>query len=157
MSRAVITIVSPQKMLRDQAQGLLPDGIKVYMGEDPETTVITGKREAVYNFLVNDLKVAPEEADEYIDREAMQAAEDAESAEDVERLQSADWVAQTRAERERERYGEGVAEFDKFMDRILISEGRGAPPVHVEDNPQRLRAARHQDRPNNKIRYGAKR
>lgn len=52
---------------------------------------------------------------------------------------------------------EGKVGFDKFMDRILVCEGAGRPPVPEEDNPQRRRAARHQDRPNNRIRYGVTR
>ncbi len=54
-------------------------------------------------------------------------------------------------------YPEGkVTDFDKYMDKILISEGHGRPAVPPEDNPQRRRAARHQDRPGNKTRFGAK-
>lgn len=49
-----------------------------------------------------------------------------------------------------------ITDFDKYMDKILISEGRGRPPVKQEDNPQRRRAAMRQDRPLNKIRFGAK-
>ena len=52
--------------------------------------------------------------------------------------------------------GEGVQEFDKFMDKILISEGHGRKPTPEEDNPQRRRAAKHQDRPGNKTRFGSK-
>lgn len=51
--------------------------------------------------------------------------------------------------------GEGVG-FDKFMDNILVSEGRLRTPVREEDSPLRRRAARHQDRPLNKIRFGGK-
>lgn len=47
--------------------------------------------------------------------------------------------------------------FDKFVDQILISEGYGRAPVKPEDNPQRRRAARHQDRPGNKTRFGGNR
>jgi len=46
--------------------------------------------------------------------------------------------------------------FDKFMDKILINEGVGVIRQKQEDSPQRIRAARHQDRPLNKIRYGVK-
>lgn len=46
--------------------------------------------------------------------------------------------------------------FDKFMDKILISEGAGRKAAPVEISPQRIRAARHQDRPLNKTRYGVK-
>lgn len=49
-----------------------------------------------------------------------------------------------------------VSEFDKYMDKILISEGHGRPATKPEDNPQRRRAARHQDRPGNKTRFGVK-
>ncbi len=49
-----------------------------------------------------------------------------------------------------------VTDFDKYMDKILISEGYGRPAVKPEDNPQRRRAATHQDRPLNKTRYGVK-
>jgi|SRR6478609_1851127 len=49
-----------------------------------------------------------------------------------------------------------VTDFDKYMDKILISEGHGRPAVPPEDNPQRRRAAKHQDRPGNKTRFGAK-
>lgn len=56
-----------------------------------------------------------------------------------------------------DRFGEGkVTDFDKYMDKILVSEGRGRPAVPPEDNPQRRRAAKHQDRPGNKIRFGVK-
>lgn len=51
---------------------------------------------------------------------------------------------------------ESVKDFDKFMDKILISEGYGRPAMKPEDNPQRRRAARHQDRPGNKTRFGGK-
>ncbi len=51
--------------------------------------------------------------------------------------------------------GEGV-NFDKFMDKILISEGAGRKATPVETSPQRIRAARHQDRPLNKTRFGVK-
>ncbi len=57
---------------------------------------------------------------------------------------------------ESRRMGEGVQEFDKYMDQILIKEGHGRPAVKPEDNPQRRRAALRQDRPANKIRYGVK-
>lgn len=53
------------------------------------------------------------------------------------------------------RMGEGVG-FDKFMDRILVNEGHLRAPTREEDSPQRRRAARHQDRPLNKIRFGGK-
>jgi ribosome-binding protein aMBF1 (putative translation factor) len=57
---------------------------------------------------------------------------------------------------DRRRLGE-AAGFNKFMDRILVEEGHNrVAPKHEEDSPQRLRAARHQDRPLNKIRYGGK-
>jgi hypothetical protein len=51
---------------------------------------------------------------------------------------------------------EGAGEFDKFMDRILINEGHHRLAARDDDSPQRRRAARHQDRPLNKIRYGSK-
>jgi transcription initiation factor TFIIIB Brf1 subunit/transcription initiation factor TFIIB len=47
---------------------------------------------------------------------------------------------------------EGVS-FDKFMDRILLSEGNKTK-MKVVENPNRKRAATHQDRPLNRIRYG---
>lgn len=46
--------------------------------------------------------------------------------------------------------------FDKFMDRILISEGGNRAQRATGDSVQRKRAARHQDRPGNKIRFGSK-
>jgi len=47
---------------------------------------------------------------------------------------------------------EGV-NFDKFIDRILISEGHNRQPAQQEDNPQRRRAAKRQDRPANRTVY----
>jgi hypothetical protein len=44
--------------------------------------------------------------------------------------------------------------FDKFMDRIVIDERKNIVPRETEKSPQRIRAERNQDRPNNKIRYG---
>ncbi len=44
--------------------------------------------------------------------------------------------------------------FDKFIDKILISEGHGRLPTLPEDNPQRRRAAKRQDRPANRTVYG---
>lgn len=44
--------------------------------------------------------------------------------------------------------------FDKFMDRIVIDERKNIVPRETEKSPQRVRAERNQDRPNNKIRYG---
>lgn len=49
-----------------------------------------------------------------------------------------------------------VPGFDKFMDKILVSEGHFKPVQKEQDSPQRRRAALHQDRPLNKIRYGSK-
>lgn len=46
--------------------------------------------------------------------------------------------------------------FDKFVDQILIKEGHNRVKQHEYDSPQRKRAARHQDRPLNKIRFGSK-
>jgi hypothetical protein len=46
--------------------------------------------------------------------------------------------------------------FDKYMDNILVSEGYNRPIVKQEDTPQRKRAARNQDRPGNRTRYGVK-
>jgi hypothetical protein len=45
-------------------------------------------------------------------------------------------------------------DFDKFMDRTLIDEGRKVMVSCEENNPQRRLAARYQDRPLNKIRIG---
>lgn len=48
--------------------------------------------------------------------------------------------------------------FDKFMDRIVGDEKqRVRVTPKVEDNPQRQRAARYQDRPMNKTRWGGNR
>jgi len=47
---------------------------------------------------------------------------------------------------------EGIS-FDKFMDRILLSENNRSK-MKVSENPNRARAATHQDRPLNRIRYG---
>lgn len=44
-------------------------------------------------------------------------------------------------------------EFDKFMDNILIKESRRP---RLGDSPLWERVRRHQDRPNNRIRYGVK-
>jgi len=54
--------------------------------------------------------------------------------------------------------GENVNYFDKFMDNILISEGRynRVKPTVVEDSPMRKRAARHQERPLGRIRFKSK-
>lgn len=46
--------------------------------------------------------------------------------------------------------------FDKYMDKILVQEGRVRTPVKQIDSPQRVRAAKHQDRPLNKTRFGGK-
>ena len=158
MARAIIAIVSPQSMLDDQAQGFLPDDIRVDMGEDPNTTVITGERDAVFRFLTDDLSVDPDEANEYIDREEGTPEEEATESEEEERAEEEEAMRDYYADMKMDakRHGEGVAEFDKFMDKILISEGHNRPPVKEEDSPQRRRAARHQDRPLNKIRYGSK-
>lgn len=43
--------------------------------------------------------------------------------------------------------------FSKFMDNILISEGRFRRPEPTYESPQRKRAARHQDRPLNRVRF----
>ncbi len=45
-------------------------------------------------------------------------------------------------------------DFDKFMGRILQEEKRGEPAAIVTDSPQRLRAARHQERPLGRTRIG---
>lgn len=45
-------------------------------------------------------------------------------------------------------------QFDKFMDKILVSEGHNVVRRKQEDNPLRLRAARHQDRPANRTVIG---
>jgi hypothetical protein len=41
--------------------------------------------------------------------------------------------------------------FDKFMDRIVISESKQRPTA---DSPLRKRAQRHQERPLNRIKFG---
>lgn len=46
--------------------------------------------------------------------------------------------------------------FDKFMDQILLTENGKKKTLLSEDCPQRVRAKRHQDRPNNKITYRRK-
>lgn len=46
------------------------------------------------------------------------------------------------------------AAFDKFMGRILQEEKRSGPAVVMTDSPQRLRAARHQERPLGRTRIG---
>lgn len=165
--RAEIAIVSPQAMLDDQAQGFLPDDIHIEMGDDPNVTVITGEREAVFRFLTDDLSVDADEANEYIEREldddenpmgdhtcpecGAGPGEECECSVDDE-----DPRDFNDARLDAKRVGEGVIGFDKYMDQILIKEGHGRPAVKPEDNPQRRRAALHQDRPNNKIRYGVK-
>lgn len=198
MARAVIAIVDPQAMLSDQSNGYLPDDIRVDMGEDPNTTVITGERDAVFRFLTDDMGVDADEANEYIDREednAMNEHDDTVecdkcgatvprdqavevldpdgmlcpscAAEEEEEIlgRSKDALRDyyTDMAIDRRRMGEGaekgptsVAEFDKFMDRILVEEGNNKPQVKQEDSPQRRRAALHQDRPLNKIRFGGK-
>lgn len=45
-------------------------------------------------------------------------------------------------------------DFDKFMGRILQEEKRNGPAAIVTDSPQRLRAARHQERPMGRTRIG---
>jgi hypothetical protein len=52
-----------------------------------------------------------------------------------------------------EKFAEGNC-FDKFMDRIVIAEGHGRVIKKQPDSPQRIRAARHQDRPMNRTYYG---
>lgn len=44
-------------------------------------------------------------------------------------------------------------DFDKFMDNTLLKEHRAKRVDRPEDNPMRRRAALHQDRPNNRIRF----
>ena len=158
MARAVIATVSPQAMLDDQAQGYLPDGISVEMGEDPNTTVITGDRDVLFSFLVDDLGHDPEEAEEYIDREEGTPEEEATESEEEERAEEEERMRDYYADMKMDakRHGEGVDGFDKFMDRILVAEGHNRLAPKQEDSPQRRRAARHQDRPLNKIRYGSK-
>jgi len=51
-----------------------------------------------------------------------------------------------------DQYSEGFA-FDKFMDSILIKEHASTQIKTVADSPLRARAAKVQDRPNNRIRY----
>lgn len=53
---------------------------------------------------------------------------------------------------EPEPFSEGIA-FDKFMDSILIKEHASTQIRTVADSPLRARAAKVQDRPNNRIRY----
>ena len=63
---------------------------------------------------------------------------------------------------DREPYAEGKVlqtdAFDKFMDRIVGEENQRAKadPKH-ENNPRRQQAARYQDRPMNKTRWGGRR
>lgn len=52
---------------------------------------------------------------------------------------------------------EECIDFDRFMDRTLIDERRRTLVDGEETNPQRLRAARYQDRPLNKVRVGGAR
>ncbi len=47
----------------------------------------------------------------------------------------------------------GGTEFDKFMDRTLIEERQRVRINAPETNPRRLQAARHQDRPMNRVRF----
>jgi len=165
MARAVISIVSPQDMLDAAGEGNLPDDIEVDMGQDPRTTVITGERDAIFRFLTDDLGVDADEANEYIDREEMDEG-GTESTEGGDTCPDCGAPAgmpcdsgcpnAEKSEPDPDRYREGVVGFDKFMDKILISEGYGRKPTPPEDNPQRRRAARHQDRPGNKTRYGVK-
>ena len=51
---------------------------------------------------------------------------------------------------------EEMVEFDKFMDRIVIDEKQRQRIDRPENNPQRQRAAKYQDRPMNKTRWGGK-
>lgn len=55
------------------------------------------------------------------------------------------------AEESSERLGE-CTQFTKFMDNIVLSEQRRRGIVTLPDSPMRLRAARHQERPLNRIR-----
>ena len=64
---------------------------------------------------------------------------------------------------DRGRFGEGlvkesteISEFDKFMDRIVLDEHQKQKVEKAETNPQRARAARVQDRPGNKTRWGGR-
>lgn len=50
---------------------------------------------------------------------------------------------------------EGVS-FDKFMDSILVKEGRLTPRRVEEENPIRERVRRHREKPLNRITYGVK-
>lgn len=43
--------------------------------------------------------------------------------------------------------------YDKFMDATLLAERRAATRPADDDSPMRKRAARHQDRPNNRTRF----
>lgn len=47
-------------------------------------------------------------------------------------------------------------EFDKFMDNIILKEGRAGNPNRLNgvDSPQRERARRHQEKPINRIKWG---
>lgn len=49
------------------------------------------------------------------------------------------------------------AAFDKFMGRILQEEQRPERSIVLSDSPQRLRAARHQERPLGRIKMRASR
>lgn len=77
-----------------------------------------------------------------------------------DRAREDDWETQrdyrADARMDAKRMGEATSGFDRFMDSILIAEGHNRQPTKQEDNPMRRRAQRHQDRPNNKIRYGVK-
>lgn len=50
-----------------------------------------------------------------------------------------------------------AVDFTRFMGRILQEEKRSGPAKVLADSPQRLRAARHQERPLGRIRMGAPR
>lgn len=57
----------------------------------------------------------------------------------------------------RQREGtEEPSDFDKFMDRIVVDEKQRQRIDRPENNPQRQRAARIQDRPMNKTRWGGR-
>lgn len=102
-----------------------------------------------------------EETPELLDMEEMgvlcpACAEEAElQAMEDERDARADYAADMKMDARR--MGESVNDFDKFMDKILIEEGHNrVKPTVVEDSPMRKRAARHQERPLGRIRFGVK-
>lgn len=103
---------------------------------------ITGDYGSVLAYLIDGLAMSDDEAELIIQEE-----ERSRSVQDDERTSNMA-TARTAAS------GRQFENFDKFMDRIVLDEHKNVVPRETEKSPQRIRAERNQDRPNNRIRYG---